>query len=205
MPLKTQMTGTEIDDYLRKDLLQSVINDVGPCLNLSKSEGGYFGVPKLVMSYVDYLGALYHGYGGEVDTRTGRRIIAKGVYAKKFLRDVFGKIDINYQKSADLLWDMYRNGPMHLYEPMKLQNSGNAIVWIIHKGGRTSPDHLVPVFSPTDNVWALPISIKCLYDDLKEAIQSYATMIATDPNLEQAFRRTADALKIPETTNLQWW
>ena len=59
-----------------------MINDVQPCLNLGRDEGGYFGVPRLVLSYVDYLGALYDGYNGKRDAKTGRRIFTRGKYAK---------------------------------------------------------------------------------------------------------------------------
>lgn len=46
----------QIKEYLSGDLTNSVVNDVKPCLNPTSSEGGYFAVPRLVLSYIDYLG-----------------------------------------------------------------------------------------------------------------------------------------------------
>ena len=70
MPLQKNMDAIKIVDYLNNDLKESVINDVKPCLNLGRDEGGYFAVPRLVLSYVDYLGALYNGYTGLRDKIT---------------------------------------------------------------------------------------------------------------------------------------
>jgi hypothetical protein len=61
MPLEKNMNLTKIVKYLTEDLKASVQNDVKPCLSLGRKEGGYFAVPRLVLSYVDYLGGLYHG------------------------------------------------------------------------------------------------------------------------------------------------
>jgi hypothetical protein len=87
MPLKKNMDLTAIVNYLNDDLKKSVENDVYPCLNLGHDEGGYFGVPRLVLSYVDYLAALYNGYEGKV--KNGRRIFATGEYAKTFFTRCF--------------------------------------------------------------------------------------------------------------------
>lgn len=211
MPLKTGMSAAEMEEYLVRDLAVSVVNDVGPCLNLGKPEGGYFGVPRLVLGYVDYLGALHNGYKGKTDRR-GRRIFTDGRYAKKFLEDIFGTIDPNYKKYGALLWEIYRNGTTHLYEPLKLQNAGRTIGWFCHKGDRigqpysaTPIPHLVPfAVAHTPNWWMQPISIACLYDDLQAAIKAYASKILADPALQTNFRETADGLQIPEPTTVSW-
>jgi hypothetical protein len=207
------MTAVEMADYLRNDLFVSVENDVRPCLNIGGPAGGYFAVPRLVLGYVDYLGALYNGYTGRTN-RFGRRVFADGNYARRFLRDIFGPIDPNYNTHADLLWEIFRNGTIHLYEPLRLQNpsTGRTIGWFCHKGDRSGPPgsatsmpHLIPFQVPhTTNFWMQPISIVCLYDDLRAAIQSYASLILTDSTVEQRFRQTADALQTPETTTLTW-
>jgi hypothetical protein len=88
MVFKTGMTAAEMHDYLVNDLLVSVVNDVSPCLNIGRSEGGYFGVPRLVLSYVDYLGTLHHGYDGARD-RNGRRLWS----GPRSLRTVFPLFD----------------------------------------------------------------------------------------------------------------
>ena len=210
------MTKKEIVDYLKNDLKTSVLNDVFPCLQLNNQNGGYFAVPRLVLSYVDYLGALYHGYLGRTNNN-GRRIFADGRYAKAFLNDVFSIIDPNYKKHGDLLWEIYRNGTIHLYEPLKLENKGKTIDWLVHKRSRicTVPIkinqsfvylnsvHLVPL-QCFGSLWKQPISIDCLYKDLLCAIDEYANLISTNSVLELKFRQVANALQTPEQTKLTW-
>lgn len=185
MPLKMDMTTSEIDDYLRNDLKTSTVDDIEPCLY---GKGGYFGVPRLVLSYVDYLGALFHGYKHQEKNK--RKIFAKHSYAKRFLKYVFGLIDANYCSYGDLLWEIYRNGTIHLYEPLTLQNSDQKITWVTYKGHRekeflSSPysvevTHLVPQYF-RNRIWIQPISISCLYEDLKSAIDLFSLMISKIP------------------------
>jgi hypothetical protein len=80
------MTSREIHDYLLDDLINSVVNDMKPCLSPGSRKGGYFAVPRLILSYVDYLGKLY------------------GAKHKMFIKNVFGIVDPNYAKYGNLLW-----------------------------------------------------------------------------------------------------
>jgi hypothetical protein len=208
------MDSSKIVTYLIDDLKKSVINDIGPCRSPDKTEGGYFAVPRLVLSYVDYLGVLYHGYEGRRDKKTNKRILSDGKYAKDFLKEVFGSIDSDYKSHGDLLWEIYRNGAIHLYSPKVLRDkiSGSIIGWITYKGGKVGilPDetpviHLRPQFL-NDNTWALPLSIDCIYYDLISAIEKYAGLMPKTAILEEHFRQSANALVEPEeTSNLKWW
>jgi hypothetical protein len=207
------MDTAKIIEYLIDDLKKSVENDIKPCLNPATKEGGYFAVPRLVLSYVDYLGVLYHGYDGRKDG-SNRRILSQGVYAKEFLKDIFGYIDSNYKLYGELLWEIYRNGTIHLYSPkvLKDKNSDKTIGWLTHKGPRVAVlgddesvvIHLVP-HSLGKSLWEQPISIICLYGDLVSAIERFADLIPKYPLLEQKFTQSANALVEPEeTTNLTW-
>lgn len=213
MPLIQNMTLGQIRDYLTNDLKPSIINDVGPCIQPNQASGGYFAVPRLVLSYVDYLGALYHGYQGR--RNRGRRVFADQAYAKAFLRDVFGQVDGHYRLHGDLLWEIYRNGTVHLYQPLVLENGGRVINWALYKGPRSSKvamgglpiavlvTHLEPSWGAM-NHWMLPVSITCLYEDLLQAADIYYRLVSTDQNLQINFRQVADALQIPEPTRLSW-
>lgn len=214
MPLEKNMNQKKITKYLTAELKSAIIQDIRPCLNLGHDEGGYFSVPRLVLSCVDYLGALYNGYNGRRDP-WGKRIFTDGRYAKAVLYDLFGQVDANYRIHNDLLWEIYRNGTIHLHGPklLKSKSSNRTIGWIAHKLGRSaklgSPhnlqaQHLVP-HHHGNNRWSQPISIVCLFDDLSAVIDNYASLIHQDPNLESKFRQTANALVIPEETSLKWW
>jgi hypothetical protein len=193
MPLALNMNGEQIKIYLLDDLKNSVINDIKPCLNLASQFGGYFAVPRLVLSYIDYLGTLYRsGHGA-------------------FLEKVFGNIDSNYKTYGRLFWEIYRNGLIHRYEPSILRNSGQEITWLVHKGDRQALlqnglqlIHLRPQKINTQN-WKQPISIKCLYYDLLDAIDHYALLVSQNFHIEDNFRNAANRLQQPTETTLQWW
>lgn len=108
MPLEKNMNSRKISDYLTLELKQAIRDDIRPCLNLGHDKGGYFAVPRLVLSCVDYLGAFYHGYKGGMER--GRKIFTDGSYSKSVLKDLFGQVDANYCRYSDLLWEIYRNG-----------------------------------------------------------------------------------------------
>lgn len=208
------MDKEKIVKYLKDDLKRSVVNDIGPFFKPEEKEGGFFAVPRLVLSYVDYLGVLYHGYNGKRD-RHNRRIFSQSLYAKDFLRKFLGSVDNNYKLHGELLWEMYRNGTIHLYAPKVLKDKSSRIIgWIVYKGPRVAQIreeteaviHLVPHRSPgqLDHVWQQPISIDSLYGDLISAIEGYAGIIPTSLDLQTNFRKSADALVEPEETDLTW-
>jgi hypothetical protein len=192
MPLEKNMDSSKIVKYLKDELKVTAENEIEPSVKYGHEKGRMnFAVPRLVLSYVDYLGVLYHGYGGS-RTTTNRRILSEAKYAKDFLKDVFGSIDPDYKLHGDLLWEIYRNGAIHLYSPkvLKDKTSGSIIGWITYTGGKVGilPDetpvvHLLPQFL-NDNTWALPLSIDCLYDNLIAAVEKYAELIPQCPILE---------------------
>jgi len=225
MPRTVNMNSVQAANYILSDLKGSVIDDVWPCLNLGRKEGGVFGVPRLVLAYVDYLGVLYHGSDGSSVDGAGRRIFTKSEYAKTFLVEIFGAAHKDYKKYGRLLYDMYRHGTVHLYEPLTFRNSGTGqtIEWSVSKQEiETTPPkrflgisqpwnlgvfHLIPTKKPaqTDpNVWVLPVSINCLYFDLLAALDIYATRLVKEPDLADRFQKTINALLIPEKTSLLW-
>ena len=178
MPLAKDMDISKICEYLEYDLKKSIINDVKPIIQPNQQDGGYFGVPRLVLCYVDYLGALYEGYHGETD-RTGRKVIAKSKHAKNFIKDVLGKVDPLYEKYGDFLYEMYRHGTVHIYQPKTFINSQTkeTLSWVTYKGSRNADTqkygevyHMQPKKMDNTTQWILPISITCLFDDLVASI-----------------------------------
>ena len=85
------------------DLAGSVDRDLMPLL---ATEGG---APHTVVRefscYVDYLGALYTGQFDNVGARF-----------RGFLGDVMGPIDPGYRNYSQVIYLMYRNGPVHGYD-----------------------------------------------------------------------------------------
>lgn len=219
MSLKLDMTKQDIINYLTIDLKITIQNDILPQIKYKSHQPvtPSFVIPRLVLGYVDYLGALYHGYTGRTNNR-GRRIFADPCYAKLFLKEVFGSFDPDYQRFGDLLWEMFRNGPIHLCEPLRLINGEKIINWLYYEGPKNTElsnvdssskslqvTHLVPKNYPMGKWWLLPVSITCLYGDLLKAVDKYANRIGSDGELENKFRQVADALHTPESTKIKWW
>ncbi len=212
MPLEPGMSLQEIRDYLEDDLKASIRNDIGPVVQ-PRPEGGYFAVPRSVLSYVDFLGALYGGYGGDTD-RSGRRRIATSEKAIRFIKDVMGEVDELYQRNGVLLYEMFRHGTVHLYRPHELRRSdGRVLSWLAYKGPREhwvnvpralKVRHLQPVRRNGNSDW-LPVSITCLYDDLLLAVDVFWRKLQSDPHLVANWHSASVALCEPEPTNESWY
>lgn len=212
MPLAKDMDISKICEYLECDLKKSIINDVKPIIQPNQQDGGYFVIPRLVLCYVDYLGALYEGYHGE-PSRKGRKVIAQSNYAKNFIKEVLGKVDPLYEKYGDFLYEMYRNGTVHLYQPKTVINSQTkeTLSWVTYKGPRNTDTqkygvvyHMQPKKMDNTTQWILPISINCLFDDLVASIDHFKEMLMDDSDLVEKWKSTANVLIEDEETNLRW-
>lgn len=207
MLLKEYMTHDGVIEYLTDDLQESIRRDVHPAIQIGNAEGGYFAVPRLVLCYVDFLGALYRGYRGHGN-------IATSVKAQAFIRDFMGHVDPLYRKNADLFYDMYRHGTVHLYQPKTFSHrvSRRFLYWLAYKGKREDWLNFqarairvrhMEVFDWNDSVDYLPISIVCLYEDLHSTIDYYKLRIQKEKedgrtDLLNNWNCTAAALLRPE-------
>ena len=52
-------------DRIINDLAKSVTTDVVPIIQPNNPEGGYYGVPRMVLCYIDILGLLFSGWNGK--------------------------------------------------------------------------------------------------------------------------------------------
>lgn len=213
------------------DLRQSLKEDVFPIIksHLAHLGTGRYIIPREVFCYVDFLGALYSGFNCVTAGRHRRRI-ATPDKTKKFIKEIFGKIDPVYEKYGELAYDMYRHGAVHLYKPFALKRpDGMIIEWSlkINKGKRqddlsfvatphrpaillSKVRHLTPyLLNRTEKRWLLPIFTTVLYEDLLKAIDLYEQKIKTqaekgDNTLLENYGSTVKAILEPEDTNLTW-
>jgi hypothetical protein len=205
------------------NLRNTIRDDVLPILQASmpRREGGYFIIPREVFAYIDFLGALYSGYRGERDG--GRRRIATGDKAGRFIEEIFGRVHPVYGRYRRLAREMFRHGTIHVHRPNPLRrNDGATIEWVLYKGERTEAricygghaltvNHLQPYLldAPTRR-YILPLSINTLYDDLLAAIDVYEqelrnrVVTGRDLTLLNNYGETMDALMQPEDTSLNW-
>lgn len=196
-----------------EELKRSAETDIKPIINIGSPEGGFFGVTRSVMSYIDYLGALYGGYNGSVDKR-GRRIIANTQKATTFIKDILGQLYEPYSLYGELMYEMYRHGTVHLYRPHTLKNpKGEVLEWLTYKGGDSERKgflnyehkvifvhHMIPQkFAYERHVF--PVAIDLLYEDLLSGIDLYFEKIKKNETLTKNYSDVINALLLPEMSN----
>lgn len=104
---------------------------------------------------------------------------------------------------------MYRHGLVHLYQPKQLRLSDEKILqWLSYKGGRTgdieirkgwvikNASHLSEI-SDTGASF-LPVSIRCLYNDLLTAVDLYLKKLKDSKELQDNWVSAANEIAEPE-------
>ncbi len=184
-------------DRIINDLVTSINADVSPIIQPTKSEGGYFGVPRMVLCYIDFLGLLLSGWSGRKNKKTGNKEdFATSKKAKTYIKKVLSQVDELYGENGDLFYDMYRHGTVHIYSPKKMASrteQNKTIEWLIYKGDREQWDYYenrsvkfrhLKIIEWEKDRFMLPISIFVLYKDLLVSIDLYRKMIYEDKSGE---------------------
>ncbi len=184
----------DAEDYLQM-LKGTVTADICPLLDVPGHAP--FAICREVLSYIDHLGHLYSGRGGQVADRS-----------REFIEHVMAKTDPNYGKRAVELYQMFRCGTVHEFKPKILENKkGELLGWLCYKGlrvdsiesdGQRMPVvHLEPVASTATGRHWLPVSTLCLIDDLICSIEIFKK---AEPENERvtAWNRAAHDLNIPK-------
>jgi hypothetical protein len=217
MPLQSNMALSDIIIYLQADLDVSIQNDVYPVIQAEKRDGGYFAVPRLVMCYVDFIGALYSGFSAGTNPNN----IATTAKAVKYIDEVMSLVDPLYRQNGKLLVEIYRHGTVHLYSPISLKrNSDNRILqWEVYKGTRREMliagtvaakwvTHM-DIYHYDANNDVLPISINCLYEDLRQSIDEYCNLLQHEhasglTTLKDNFVSAANQIVASKVVNFNW-
>ena len=181
-------------------LAQTIENDIRPLLHTVG--GAPFAIAREVFSYVDHLGHLFTG-----DHHVGERF-------RYYVRHVLGLVDPNYTQRADVLYEIYRNGPMHEFDPKVLENgNGERLGWLLYAGPRREPNlslehgtfdvtHLTPVHFGNPTKYHLPVSTICLITDLLSSIDNFADgAVGTKETRISAWNRAVKALNKPRKFN----
>lgn len=208
MALYKDMRLWEMKQFLQEEVKEQIMLEIVPILHVGMAQGGYFGVIRQILCLVDFLGALYYGYDGEIDKRTGRKLISKSEKATRFIEEIMGDNDPNYKTNGKYLYLMYRHGLVHLYQPKEIElRDGKKLSWFAYKGPREGAKvlelqnvrHMGISQSPQDsNVKLLTISIICMYYDLITAVDLYTKRIELDDGLQNRWISTANAISEPD-------
>src|SRR5882724_5711221 len=92
--------------------LKGTVNaDIRPLL--ATAGAAPFAICREVLSYIDHLGHLYLGRVGA--GQVGER-------SRVYLKQILANVDPNYGKRAGEIYQMFRCGPVHEFEPKVLEN-----------------------------------------------------------------------------------
>ena len=194
VPIITQWR--EAVPYL-EGLKTTVQRDIRPLLETQGAAP--FAIGREVMSYVDHMGHLYSG-SDNVAARF-----------KEYMEHILSKADPNYAKRAAEIYQMYRCGPVHEFEPKVLENKkGQLLRWCCYKGNRSDEieiaaqkvkvKHLEAVNPAGDKNYWLPVSTPCLIEDLICSINQFAQAGPEDERIT-AWNRAARELNCSQPFN----
>lgn len=175
-------TQQECLDYLDWDWKGTARGPIKQVENLC-SQGGFFEVPHLLLSYVDYLSGLSsgsgpsHGNGDAVD------------YFKRFF-------PANYSDPSYLLVYSYRNGLVHQFTPKLVQlTNGDVIGWQMGLGELRNV-HL-RVMPQGSNLFSLYVDGCQFLDDFRLSVDNLKKEILNNPVTHAAFIQGYNAYNQP--------
>lgn len=218
MALKRNMTVDEIISFIDNELLPQAKLEIGNWIHPRKRQGGYFVVTRQTLCMVDFLGAVYSGYTKTEksrDKKDGRERIATTSKAKKFIAKFFKPTSTYNSVAIGYLYDIYRHGLVHLYQPRVLRyNSKRALQWFFYRGNKRlyksmsidTPQgkkifknvaHLQVLKNPTLKHYYFPIGIDCLYEDFVSAVECYKDKLRDTKSLQRKWRTTVNAICKP--------
>jgi hypothetical protein len=197
--LRPNMAVADASQYLQM-LSKSMDDDLMPLFGAAG--GAPFALVREVMCYVDHLGALLVGRCTGGGTSTGGR---------QFLSGYMAEVDPSYRSNGGMLYEMYRHGTVHNFAPVKLKRNGITYSWWVHNRGRndildgplglTAVEHLELVHPEGSSKAWLPVSTRCLFDDVKRALRFYETDLAGKPELLVNWNSHAQFIASPKPWN----
>ncbi|NYT00554.1 MAG: hypothetical protein GKB99_02375 [Methanocellales archaeon] len=173
--------------YLNKNIRQSIIDDVKRIAQYHNDTqvGGFFGIPRQVFCYIDFLGWIAFGY---IDNNgKPRNTKCSEEYIRKYFPD-------NYKDYAELIYAMWRHGTVHSYEPYTfyLENRNSPpkkikILWQSNNDDTSSHRAANMKFFPLErkrSTLRLNINICQLVDDLLKSLDNLIVDIKRNRSLK---------------------
>ena len=197
-------------------LAGTVINDIAPLLQTTG--GAPHTVSREVFCYVDYLGALYVGTGGVPIDRTSG-LAQVGYRFTRYLEDVMSLVDPAYATMAKTLYEMFRSGTVHEFDPKTLKNNvGVFLSWMEYSGQRYEPklfpfpvQHLKITQHPDRFVsggslplYALPVSTILLIQDLLASFEHFKSGLGNPLERMNRWNEAAKVLNKPKSFEFPW-
>ena len=155
---------TDIIIYLEQDFLTAINNDLIEVVKFhNRGTGGFHSVPREVFCYIDYISAIR--YGGNNSSN-----------AIQFIEKYLGRTNARYKHYGKLLYEMWRHGTVHEFDPKRLKHSSKkySVGWQTNNDSRKTERecHLecFKVYGKSDT-YVLNINLFQLVDDFVESVQ----------------------------------
>lgn len=219
MALRRNMPVNEIVDFINNELLEQVKQEIGIWIHPHKKRGGYFVATRQILCMVDFLGATYSGYSSRekaADISGKKERIATTRKAKAFIKKFFKPKNTYTNTVINFLYDIYRHGLVHLYQPRALKyNTRRALQWYFYRGAKRfykqqtintaqgkktfkNVEYLkVLTNSPSTKYYYFPIGIDCLYEDFVNAVNDYRDKMIKTKTLQRKWRTAVNAICRP--------
>ncbi len=149
---------------------------------------GYFEIPHLLLTYMEYLAGLFTGKGPNANPSD----------TKKFIQAYFPS---KYQHAGSWLIVMYRHGLTHEYAPKCIEYEGQIIGWCCDLGTQNIREHLKIVPTQEPHFYQFWICAHEFLKDFKLAIQNFKNDILKDDKRFENFKKAFNNHQKPEEYN----
>ncbi|MES9948831.1 MAG: hypothetical protein ABW118_07720 [Candidatus Thiodiazotropha sp.] len=146
-------------------------------LDILMENSGYFEVPHLLMTYIEYLSGLYSGKGSQ----------CKYTDVQEYLSCHFPS---KYKETSSWLIYLYRHGLVHQYAPKSIKTDNRKILsWYISLDSSEAKQHLTIVKHPKklSEVYHLSICVPEFVRDFKSSIEMFCNDILNNSNRFNCF------------------
>ncbi len=156
-------------------------SEIIPCLNVNCNTGGFYSVPLIIFSFIEYLGILWKNpvekYRNKRKSYYSKSQVEKAAipYIKKYL----GKVRPEYKKYSGLLYGLFRHSLVHHFQPnVIILNNKDKLSWGIIKN--STKNHLTiskeKFTAPNGyliNHFTLNINIDIFFQDLIKSVHEF--------------------------------
>lgn len=180
----------DIITYLHTQIKESIANDINSILRYHKRyKTGFHSIPRQIFCYIDFLGALVYGKNS---TNNSVR------YINKYL----GLINPRYKEVSEIIYEMWRHGTVHEYDPKVLIEGKNRLGWLSGFSSKKKDKraHLTCYKKTINNeeYFFLNLNMNQFVSDLYNSIDKLVDKLMQDDVLQNRLQKNLDKLNSPK-------
>ncbi len=158
-------------------------DDVIPCMNAKCNTGGFFSVPLILFSFIEYLGVLWKNpVEKERKSKKKKYFYSCSHFedaAVPFIKKYLSRVRPEYKKYGGLLYGLYRHSLVHHYHPsVIILNRKERVSWAIIKNSKKGHLTITKKKYPESNGklinhTILAINLEIFFLDLLKSIDEF--------------------------------